>query len=282
MPNWCYNKVTLTHENPDKVDELRIWLTEREQQEDPEYNLFNHLYPRPKSEDDNWYDWNVTHWGTKWDVSMLDFWTEDGAIIITYDTAWSPPLAFYSHLEDAHGFNVVAYYHEEGMTFCGKYEDGSEETYDYGEWIGNLDELQENVPEDIYEYANLEGIHEMHMEYLAEEEAAQEEADLADNIQKEVDAYDDENLSERSDKERQDDVDLEVDLENLRKVFDELIAEEAESKKKPAKKKAAKKKAVKKAAKKPAKKKAVKKPAKKVAKKPVKKAAKKPVKKAKK
>jgi hypothetical protein len=47
----------------------------------------------------HWYDWNITHWGTKWDVAVsdddkyanteLDFF--DGKTNYRFQTAWSPP-----------------------------------------------------------------------------------------------------------------------------------------------------------------------------------------------
>jgi len=52
---------------------------------------------------ENWYDWNVTNWGTKWDVAVYDNdkypetelmdeedWTDRTAY--RFNTAWSPPL----------------------------------------------------------------------------------------------------------------------------------------------------------------------------------------------
>jgi len=49
----------------------------------------------------HWYDWNITNWGTKWEVAVRDddkgscteiVHREDGHIVYRFDTAWSPPL----------------------------------------------------------------------------------------------------------------------------------------------------------------------------------------------
>ena len=49
----------------------------------------------------NWYDWNVRNWGTKWDVANVDNEgypeteiTDEGEDFIAYrfNTAWSPPI----------------------------------------------------------------------------------------------------------------------------------------------------------------------------------------------
>jgi len=37
---------------------------------------------------DNWYDWNVKHWGTKWNA--CDSYVEDNTVV--FDTAWSTPM----------------------------------------------------------------------------------------------------------------------------------------------------------------------------------------------
>ena len=39
----------------------------------------------------NWYDWAVENWGTKWNAYEVGEW--DGGFI-TFQTAWSPPIAF--------------------------------------------------------------------------------------------------------------------------------------------------------------------------------------------
>jgi hypothetical protein len=50
---------------------------------------------------DNWYDWNIRNWGTKWDVANTDnekyldtelIMDEDTRLQYSFNTAWSPPL----------------------------------------------------------------------------------------------------------------------------------------------------------------------------------------------
>ena len=40
----------------------------------------------------NWYNWNISNWGTKWDVDVEDEDIQDDHIYIKFDTAWSPPM----------------------------------------------------------------------------------------------------------------------------------------------------------------------------------------------
>ena len=80
----------------------------------------------------NWFDWCVANWGTKWDIAdaFIGDQTPDH-ISITFDTAWSPPIAVYRQLE-ALGFEVDATYYEPGMAFVGRYTAGDDEYYEYG------------------------------------------------------------------------------------------------------------------------------------------------------
>ena len=69
------------------------------------------MVPMPKELDDttkgtdgdavNWYDWRVTNWGTKWDISDegLEYVDNgDGTSVIQgwFDSAWAPPIEAYN------------------------------------------------------------------------------------------------------------------------------------------------------------------------------------------
>ena len=81
----------------------------------------------------NWYDWCVNEWGTKWDVGGDGYEAQDipNGLLMSFDSAWAPPVQFYGRLEDL-GFTVRAMYHEGGMAFAGIYEDGVDDYYEYG------------------------------------------------------------------------------------------------------------------------------------------------------
>ena len=100
------------------------------------------------SEEENWYDWNIQNWGTKWEAGLIDWEREDeNTIWISFDSAWAPPVNAYEKLE-ALGFSVRAYYYESGMGFAGIYEDGID---DYYELQGNADEIENTIPEALDE-----------------------------------------------------------------------------------------------------------------------------------
>jgi hypothetical protein len=144
MPNWCYNSVTISHEDKTKVDELVAVLSSEKAE------LFMHLHPRPTDQEENWYEWNCDNWGTKWDITTHDWGRDGNEVTLNFDTAWSPPIALYEFLE-SEGWTVRALYHEPGMCFAGRYEDGFDDAYE----IDLTDrESVENLPNDILEFTN--------------------------------------------------------------------------------------------------------------------------------
>jgi hypothetical protein len=144
MPNWCYNSVTVSHEEKTKIDGLEQELLKDKAEP------FNYLRPNPTGEWD--YAWSCENWGTKWDVSMMDWEREDdNTIVMHFDSAWSPPIAMYEFLE-SEGWSVRAYYHEPGMGFAGRFEDGYDDYYEFN--YTNREEI-ENLPEEIADFANV-------------------------------------------------------------------------------------------------------------------------------
>ena len=147
MPNWCSNVATINHGDKLKIDAIEAEL----HKEKDDIALFQMLRPRPVEFDmgDSWYGWNVDNWGTKWEASVYDFdRIDDHNIRIVFDTAWAPPIAFYEYIFEQ-GYDTTAYYDECGMAFCGKFEFGSDDYYDYSDM--NSDEVQEKIPSDIDE-----------------------------------------------------------------------------------------------------------------------------------
>jgi Ferredoxin-like domain in Api92-like protein len=153
MPNWCYNNLTLTHSDSLKVNALY---------KNGKSNVFQHLRPRPVSEDLNWYGWNLHNWGTKWDIDPEYFELEsDNTIILGFDSAWAPPIQLYDFLV-SEGWEVTAYYSEPGMCFCGKYQNGADSCFEYTD-----EKSIDKIPTDIAEFANL---YEMFAEEVNENE----------------------------------------------------------------------------------------------------------------
>lgn len=150
MPNWCDNSVRLTHSDKSKVDALEAVLQSEER------GVFSHLRPMPEGTDD-WYMWNVNHWGTKWEMSVIDWERQDdNTIWISFESAWSPPIAMYDYLHEFGDWEVEGLYHEPGCAFCGIWKDGEDDFYEYN--FRDLESL-EALPGDLQDFTGLIDYH---------------------------------------------------------------------------------------------------------------------------
>ena len=163
MPNWCNNNISIS--GPTETIKT-IWESATAE----EGGLLNAMVPQPanvfqgslgtKEREEcaeqgipNWYDWNVSNWGTKWDVSTegLEFTDNgDGTAMIEgwFESAWAPPIeAYNTFCDDMDNCSLEASYHEPGMDFAGFYVDGDDE------YLENLHEefkLPEDQRSDLY------------------------------------------------------------------------------------------------------------------------------------
>lgn len=203
MPNWAQNVVTFKHGDPAMIQRVvQAYENERLMQEfhPCPVELMDErstTYGGPDKEQQdalrasnlerfghaNWYDWRVANWGTKWDIG--DGGSEvaaDGlSVRFSFDSAWSPPIQFYEKMEEL-GFTIDAFYYEPGMSFCGRYTDGSD---GYIEIKGNSDWVDANVPSEINEMFAVSETMSMWEEEDADERRVQEELDeLAERNEK--------------------------------------------------------------------------------------------------
>jgi len=211
MPNWCENNVIISHDNPEMIQKLvTAWN---------EGKFFGTIYPEPdysvtpvkktfpeiaakyaKTEEeialayqptikpDNWWDWRVQHWGTKWEIETVyegkpyDLEANENTISFYCSTAWSPPCGIYQKLVEQ-GYDVSATYYEGGMGFCGYWENDLEECYDIQndvQWVRN------NIPQNIDDqYGISDSIKEYKMDdLLTEIEAIEKELETAEEKDK--------------------------------------------------------------------------------------------------
>jgi len=167
MPNWSENRVSVTHENPAMVakfvaacNEGGLFATFAPMPEE----LVNTVSPSPapntalieKYGVDNWYDWSVKNWGTKWDAADGEMTLVDGGKrgVGVFLTAWSPPIEFFNAATDL-GFSFDVVYVEVGMSFAGHYYDGYDScfNFDFGnaDWREDIeDEAVLKVLEELY------------------------------------------------------------------------------------------------------------------------------------
>ena len=66
---------------------------------------------------DNWYDWSIEHWGTKWDAYDCQGSPQEGTLI--FFTAWNPPDEIIKALCKKYpNSDLDWFYEEEGMQFA--------------------------------------------------------------------------------------------------------------------------------------------------------------------
>lgn len=248
MPNWCLNELMLSGPK-DLMEELAASglsldvlipcpqelkdTTSPAEKKIAELNKKKYGYP-------DWYSWQVSNWGTKWDIGPIDGLEAEHCkddlyeIRVSFDSAWSPPVEamkkIYERFKDR-GLNIWMEYFEPGCCFLGKVTTVDGEFIDECEEYSNSKELEAAVLELDH------GMGESEIQYL---------------------------------KEREEEERLEAEAEEAEKAKTNTALAPS---KKPATKKPAKKTTVKKSAKKPAVK-TTKKPTEKTLKKPAKKAVK--------
>ena len=134
MPNWVYNRVSL-HAPTEKLQDFYDTLCVQDGDGEPVFS-FQAIIPRPTEEDENWYNWNSTNWGTKWDAG--DGWAEldKDFLSISFDTAWSPPVPIFLEIAAAcheHGIGLTCSFEEE-QGWGGEWELNAEGGWDIEEW----------------------------------------------------------------------------------------------------------------------------------------------------
>ena len=156
MPNYCNNTVKIT------ADKATIKKIEQSLKTSDNDGFLNCIHPMPTelkdtvagSEDakpefqkkqseqliekygfDNWYDWRVENWGTKWEVNECygdPVISDNGETIeFGFDTAWSPPTgAYHNFLSKNPKASLFATYYEGGCDFMGVWDNGDDRHYE--------------------------------------------------------------------------------------------------------------------------------------------------------
>ena len=199
MPNYCNNNITITGPNS-VIDKIEKIVAEED-------GLLQYFHPMPKELNDttaplqtdagveekhraeqnkklhghdNWYDWCVDNWSTKWDVGEfrgverqhLNDSLDESTIKFGFDSAWAPPTGAYEHFIDKNS-NVTIYatYFESGCDFMGIWDNGGDECYTISEIApkGSTDNFWTSA--EGKELDDLYGITENMAQYEAEQEA---------------------------------------------------------------------------------------------------------------
>ena len=170
MPNWCNNTITLTgpkekitaiynkaKEDNALLQQLKPMPTELEGTTSPAPKEGE---PQPLVDGvDNWYDWRVENWGTKWEVDVDNLELSDDGTTITgwFDSAWAPPIHAYEYfLTDNEDCSISSLYYEGGMDFAGKWEDFADMTVTPGDFTADeMEDPNSGLIYDINEQFNM-------------------------------------------------------------------------------------------------------------------------------
>lgn len=181
MPNWCNNTIEIKGPK-DKIEKLYEVAKK-------DNALLQHLYPMPEALEgttspaplegkvqplvdghNNWYDWRVDKWGTKWEVDadQLEL-SEDGTTISGwFDSAWAPPIHAYEHfLEQNEDCSIKSHYYEGGMDFGGCWEDFNDDMITISDY--NADQMEDPNQGLVYELNELFAFSEHVREWEAEQ-----------------------------------------------------------------------------------------------------------------
>lgn len=215
MPNWCENVAVIWHPDKRKIKRLvQAFQGPGLMQEfypcpqdlldtragayhkgDPEYA--GHIQKQKDNEakygHPDWFGWKDANWGTKWDVksehcSQVEMATCGHTVTLKFDSAWSPPINFYSYMEVEHGFKIDAYYFEGGIGFCGQWRGGNDDFYDVPD---TSDEVVAKIPAMIDEMFAIS-------EHMSDCESEQEEEEEDD------DDYEEDEEDEEEDDDNED------------------------------------------------------------------------------
>ena len=161
MPNYCNNNIVITGPNSviDKIEKIA---------NGDKGDLLQYFYPMPEALKDttaplpkdatkeekakakenlkkygydNWYDWRVENWGTKWDImefyniNRKEIGEDESEISLGFDTAWAPALGAYEKFLDKNSnCSLKAYYYEPGCDFMGEWDNGMDSCFEVAKY----------------------------------------------------------------------------------------------------------------------------------------------------
>ena len=122
---------------PDELNGIGSPVTIKTQEEidqymidraDSEWSMSNIPITQERSQElydkygaDNWYDWCIENWTSKWDACDISL-DDDESDHLTYrfETPWGPPESVYYTLKEQHpNVHITWFYDEPGMEFAG-------------------------------------------------------------------------------------------------------------------------------------------------------------------
>lgn len=183
MPNWVFNELTINAKNKEDIDQIENLLAKPyvtkhkshffnektnkveekiiESVEESSICFWNIVKPDESILDEyfeiadsstvdnpnNWYNWNVKNWGTKWDACE-DYCNRNSDNLLSYsfNTAWSPPIPFVESLAKQFPHLEILLSYEEETGWGGRMEFNNGQLIEENEYPEpeNNDDYDEN------------------------------------------------------------------------------------------------------------------------------------------
>ena len=143
MPNWVHNSMSVVGDKK-RVTEFRKKHFTTEKEEKGLHFDFNTIITMPDTVfkgnlgtkereihgSNNWYDWSVGNWGTKWNACHTQLYSDKirvnkGVAVLefSFDTAWSLPEPVYEKLAEMYpDLSITVSFDEESGEFAGELE----------------------------------------------------------------------------------------------------------------------------------------------------------------
>ena len=143
MPNWVHNSMSVVGDKK-RVTEFRKKHFTTEKEEKGLHFDFNTIITMPDTVfqgnlgtkereihgSNNWYDWSVGNWGTKWNAGNTQLYSDKirvnkGVAVLefSFDTAWSLPEPVYEKLAEMYpDLSITVSFDEESGEFAGELE----------------------------------------------------------------------------------------------------------------------------------------------------------------
>jgi Ferredoxin-like domain in Api92-like protein len=192
MPNWVYNSISIDGKTEDlklfleKATKPRLWGEDNEVKlGEPQFSFWNFIAPPQEAIDsgeyfaengfdsngsygdteNNWYNWNIANWGTKWDsreteIEDIELGNNDWSnVVIRFQTAWGQPEEVFRAMVEQHPNLYFSFDYEGEEGWGGEYESENNKLSVIRQW---------NIPESHADIMNI-GRTDCRCEYGADE-----------------------------------------------------------------------------------------------------------------
>ena len=160
MPNWCWNHLEVSGDEKQLQEFVEKSLVKDEHsliESRLEHDNFSFEGTLPRGDREDWYNWSLDNWGTKWDACepYIDH-NDIDYFAVSFESAWSPPIAWIKNImKDFPDLSFTLEYEEPGMCFGGRLLAQHDKLWDDLHW--DLDQASECCEGEVnWEHKELE------------------------------------------------------------------------------------------------------------------------------